>query len=62
MLHSFSMAKRTRRLLAASIFALFLVPGAFAAGLPGEYLVTQRWRALNNPYSPLSNPANIAEE
>jgi len=44
------------------VLALSVVTGAFAAGLPGEYLVTQRWRALNNPYSSLSNPANIAEE
>jgi tetratricopeptide (TPR) repeat protein len=46
------------------IFALSLLPAfpVFAAGLPGEYLVTQRWRALNNSVSPLSNPANIAEE
>jgi tetratricopeptide (TPR) repeat protein len=51
-----------RKLSSASLLALLLASGAFAAGLPGEYLVTQRWRALNNPYSPLSNPANIAEE
>jgi tetratricopeptide (TPR) repeat protein len=44
------------------VLALSIITGAFAAGLPGEYLVTQRWRALNNQYSPLSNPANIAEE
>ena len=44
------------------VLALSLAAGVFAAGLPGEYLVTQRWRALNNPYSSLSNPANIAEE
>jgi tetratricopeptide (TPR) repeat protein len=42
--------------------ALGLCGGVFAAGLPGEYLVTQRWRALHNQFSPLSNPANIAEE
>ena len=39
-----------------------LCGGVFAAGLPGEYFVTQRWRSLHNHYSPLSNPANIAEE
>ena len=44
------------------VLALSLTAGVFADGLPGQYLVTQRWRALNNPYSPLSNPANIAEE
>ncbi|MDR2592213.1 MAG: hypothetical protein LBC59_05335 [Chitinispirillales bacterium] len=51
-----------RKLSFAALAALVLASGAFAAGLPGEYLVTQRWRSLNNPYSPLSNPANIAEE
>ncbi|MCL2220515.1 MAG: tetratricopeptide repeat protein [Chitinispirillia bacterium] len=53
-----------RKLLSAGlvVLALSIGTGAFAAGLPGEFLVTQRWRALNNPYSSLSNPANIAEE
>ena len=53
-----------RKLLASAlvVLALSIVTGAFAAGLPGEFLVTQRWRALHNPYSSLSNPANIAEE
>ncbi|MCL2182003.1 MAG: tetratricopeptide repeat protein [Chitinispirillia bacterium] len=45
-----------------AVVALSIVTGAFAAGLPGEFLVTQRWRALNNQYSSLSNAANIAEE
>jgi len=39
-----------------------VLSSSFAAGLPGEFFVTSRWRALHNPYSPLSNPANIAEE
>jgi tetratricopeptide (TPR) repeat protein len=60
--HPFPCAGFVRKLSSASLLALFLASGAFAAGLPGEYLVTQRWRALNNPYSSLSNPANIAEE
>jgi len=54
-----------RKLLSSAgllVLAFSLTTGVFAAGLPGEYLVTQRWRALNNPYSSLSNPANIAEE
>ena len=51
-----------RKALFGFILALGLWGGVFAAGLPGEYLVTQRWRALHNQYSPLSNPANIAEE
>jgi len=39
-----------------------LVFSVFAASLPGEYLVTQNWRSINNQYSPLINPANIAED
>ncbi|MBN1760443.1 MAG: hypothetical protein JW863_19095 [Chitinispirillaceae bacterium] len=35
---------------------------ASAAGLPEEYLLTQRWRTLFSQYSPLNNPANINEE
>ena len=61
---SYSYKSLFRRLILAvfSVAALSAVFGVFAAGLPGEYLVTQRWRALNNNISPLSNPANIAEE
>ncbi len=33
-----------------------------ADGLPGEYMLTQRWRDVHAPYSSLSNPAFIAEE
>jgi tetratricopeptide (TPR) repeat protein len=60
--HQFSCLGLARKLPSAFLLALALVSGAFAAGLPGEFQLTQRWRALNNPYSPLSNPANIAEE
>jgi tetratricopeptide (TPR) repeat protein len=31
-------------------------------GLPGEHLVTQRWRDLASNYSPLSNPAFLTQE
>jgi len=55
-------AKCCRRGLLGLVLALGLFSGVFAAGLPGEYLVTQRWRSLHNHYSPLSNPANSAEE
>jgi len=54
--------KCCRKALFSVILALGLCGGVFAAGLPGEYFVTQRWRSLHNHYSPLSNPANIAEE
>ena len=33
-----------------------------AAGLPGEYILTQRWRTLFSANSPLTNPAFINEE
>ncbi|MBD3345718.1 MAG: hypothetical protein GF401_11715 [Chitinivibrionales bacterium] len=33
-----------------------------AAGLPGEYLITQRWRDMLSPHSPLTNPALLTEE
>ena len=35
---------------------------AGADGLPGENLVTQRWRDLFSKYSPLSNPAFLTQE
>jgi len=60
--HPSSYVLFARKLSSAALLALVLASAAFSDGLPGEYLVTQRWRALNNPYSPLSNPANIAEE
>ena len=31
-------------------------------GLPGEFLLTQRWRDMIAQYSPLTNPAFITEE
>ncbi|MCL2689694.1 MAG: tetratricopeptide repeat protein [Chitinispirillia bacterium] len=50
-----------KRLLSL-VCVLGVFSGTFAAGLPGEFFVTNRWRALHAPFSPLSNPANIAEE
>lgn len=34
----------------------------YADGLPGEYLLSERWRALFSTVSPLNNPANLAEQ
>jgi len=34
----------------------------FADGLPGEYVINDRWRALLADISPTSNPANIQDE
>jgi TolA-binding protein len=45
----------------AAIAALYLLP-CFGDGLPGDYLVTQRWRYLSAQYSPLSNPAFLADD
>jgi TolA-binding protein len=33
----------------------------YADGLEGEYLLTQRWRAITARYSPLTNPALLTE-
>jgi len=43
-----------------SVFAF--VPAVWSAGLPGEPLVTQRWRELSSTYAPLLNPAFMTEE
>lgn len=45
-------------MLAMNVISSFTV---FADGLPGEAMVTQRWRALFSDCSPLSNPAFINE-
>ncbi|MBN2036516.1 MAG: tetratricopeptide repeat protein [Chitinispirillaceae bacterium] len=39
-----------------------LVMDAAADGLPGEYVITQRWRELSSHYSALSNPAFLTQE
>ncbi len=41
---------------------LSLWNSVLADGLPGEFLLTQRWRSIHTPYSSVSNPAFIAEE
>lgn len=54
-----------RKILRKSILILFLSIGSlqlFGAGLPGEYLLTQRWRDMIANHSPLTNPALITEE
>ncbi|HUI90670.1 MAG TPA: hypothetical protein VLX68_00345 [Chitinivibrionales bacterium] len=48
----------------AAIFLLSTIScvfSVFADGLPGEYLITQRWRDLFSRYSPSTNPAFITE-
>ena len=49
-----------------NIFSLFVGLMGFAAtahadGLPGEYVVSQQWRALSAQYSPITNPALLTE-
>lgn len=58
------MAKRTRsQTTRRTVLAVLCLTAAAAAdGLPGEYLVTQRWRDLFAGQSPLSNPAFLTEE
>jgi tetratricopeptide (TPR) repeat protein len=46
--------------LALAATACFLP--LFADGLPGEYLITQRWRDLLSRHSPATNPALLTEE
>ncbi|MFP4163641.1 MAG: tetratricopeptide repeat protein [Chitinispirillaceae bacterium] len=41
---------------------LGLLSSAAADGLPGEFLLTERWRSIHTPYSSVTNPAFIAEE
>lgn len=55
--------KYIKRVLILSIFFLSgHITTLFADGLPGEQLITQRWRYLFASRSPLSNPAFINEE
>jgi tetratricopeptide (TPR) repeat protein len=45
------------------VLSLFgLVSSGLAQGLPGEVLITQRWRELSSNYSALSNPAFLTQE
>ncbi|MBD3322238.1 MAG: hypothetical protein GF350_14155 [Chitinivibrionales bacterium] len=45
------------------IAAVLLVAGdIYTDGLPGEYLLTQRWRDIHSSYSPLTNAAFLIEE
>ncbi len=57
------------RAVKACLMCLAVLPAAAglcvpcrADGLPGEHLLTQRWRELFAPYSALSNPSLLTEE
>ncbi|MBD3343740.1 MAG: hypothetical protein GF401_01605, partial [Chitinivibrionales bacterium] len=41
---------------------VFLAMTSWSDGLPGEYLLTQRWRDIHSSYSPLTNAAFLIEE
>jgi tetratricopeptide (TPR) repeat protein len=44
------------------MIAFFVVQQSFGSGLPGENLLTQRWRDMIATHSPLTNPALLTEE
>ena len=56
----------SRRFLRRSVLICLLciagVVPVLADGLPGEYLLTQRWRDMIAQHSPLTNPALMTEE
>jgi hypothetical protein len=52
----------SKRCYTIILFCIICAGSAIGAGLPGEYLLTQRWRELLAPYSPLTNPALLTEE
>jgi tetratricopeptide (TPR) repeat protein len=57
----FKFFTKTRFKIAVFVwFSLISFPRS--QGLPGEYLVTQRWRDLASNYSPLTNPAFLTQE
>jgi len=51
-----------KRFCSIVLFCIVCVGSVIGAGLPGEYVLNQRWRDLFTPYSPLTNPALLTEE
>lgn len=49
-------------LIWAVLLALCASVPLHADGLPGEYLLSERWRTFHSTVSPLNNPANLAEQ
>ncbi len=49
------------RIVTVFFIVLMLKGLAHSAGLPGEYLLSERWRTFFANVSPLHNPANLAE-
>lgn len=56
------MVKKTVLFIVAFVILLSLPDTARADGLPGEYLLSQRWRELFGRHSPITNPALLTEE
>jgi len=50
------------RSIAAGLLGAGVLSTVLADGLPGEYVVTQRWRDLLTIHSPVNNPAYMTEE
>lgn len=51
-----------KRFYCSAFFCLMLAGTVMSQALPGEYLLTSRWRDLFAQYSPLTNPALLTEE
>ncbi|MDO5575527.1 MAG: hypothetical protein Q4F84_00490 [Fibrobacter sp.] len=52
---------RFKTLVCAAFALCFLFQSANADGLPGEYILSDQWRALFKYHSPLTNPAFMME-
>jgi len=57
-----SSIKLLRRTACALMLLTVGAVSVFGSGLPGEYLLTQRWRNMIADRSPLTNPALMTEE
>ncbi len=57
------MFKKSINIISFSVLVsvFFGVSGVHADGLPGEYLLSERWRMFFTSVSPLNNPANLSE-
>ncbi|MBD3240921.1 MAG: hypothetical protein GF331_10075, partial [Chitinivibrionales bacterium] len=53
--------KSARAAYAAAVLAMTIAVNSGADGLPGEYLLSYRWRDLLTRYSPAANPAVITD-
>lgn len=56
------MLKLKRAYVVVVLFLSMMGVQVFANGLPGEFVLTQRWRDMIASYSPLTNPALMTEQ